>query len=330
MSAHWNSDKELRFIKMLCEREDARRGGTGLNDMKGRVGIRPSVRHEHLNELTVGFKLGRGVQVELVETIYKEPSSVKSLEETIGEMLDGIEEIDSERDCLMEQISELRSHLSRRLVQERRRGAHITGSVGLGRLELHEVRDAAPVVTLDYLHDDLRMRRREFIADCTADIDAWLNDIRDDLLFYSFTLDILRAGGSVGRIHPLLVYGMETRGFPVAETIRSRHEDMEPSWDIGRPEGESLVVYWHRGTMTGTFTVAEGIRFQKDSVTIKKEVLTIPKSAKGKDLGKVLGIPPLEGRGMIVDEVWRNSAGDQTLWLDAEPIPFDENGALIG
>ena len=67
MSAHWNGEKELRFIRMLCEREDGRRGGTGLNDMKVRVGVRPSDRYEHLNELTMGFKLGRGVPVELFE-----------------------------------------------------------------------------------------------------------------------------------------------------------------------------------------------------------------------------------------------------------------------
>lgn len=328
MSVHWNGEKELRFLKMLCEREDARRGGTGMADMKGRVGVRPSVRHEHLDELTVGLKLGRGVQVELFETIYKEPSSAKKLEETVGEMLDGIEEIDSERDRLLEQISELRSHLSRRLAQERRRGAHITGSVGLGRLGLNEVRDAAPVVSLHYLHDDLRMRHREFIADCTGDIDGWLTDIREDLLFYSFTLDILKAGGSIGQIHPLLVYALQARGFPVTETIRSRYEDMEPSWDIGHPDGESLVVYWHRGVMTGTFRLAEGIRFQKDRVTVSKEARALPKSAKGKDLGKVLGIPGLEGKGVTVDEVDSYSAGYQTVWLNADAIPFDKDGNL--
>lgn len=329
MSVHWNGEKELRFLNMMCEREDARRGGTGMADMKGRVGIRPSVRHEHLNELTVGLKLGRGVQVELFETIYKEPSSTRNLEETIGEMLDGVEEIDRERDCLLDQVSELRSHLSRRLSQERRRGAHITGSVGLGRLKLDEVRDAAPVVSLDYIHDDLRMRHREFIADGVGDIDGWLSDIRQDLLFYSFTLDLLKAEGAIGQIHPLLVYALEARDFAVIETIRSRYEDMEPSWDIGRPEGESLVVYWHRGVMTGTFRLAEGIRFQKNRVTISKEARAVPKSAKGKDLGKVLGIQGLEGKGVIVDEVGSFSGGDQTLWLNADAIPFDEKGSLM-
>lgn len=330
MSVHWNGDKELQFIKLLCEREDARRGGTGLADMKGRVLIQPSVRHHHMNELTVILKIGSRLQVELFDTIYREQSSLKDLDQIVGEMLDSVEEIDRERACILDQISELRPHLSRRLAQERRRGAHIKGSIGLGRLECNEVRDATPIVCLDYLHDDLRMRRREFLADGTADIDAWLEDIRDDLLFYSWSLDVLKAGGAIGQIHPLLLYGLKTRGFRVADTIRSRYEDMEPSWDIGHPKDESLVVYWHRGVMTGTYTLAEGIEFQKDSVIVSRGALTISKSSQGKDLGKVLGIRGLEGIGVTVDEVDTSTGGSQTLWLDSEPVPFDEKGGLVG
>ena len=328
MGAHWNGEKELRFIRMLCEREDGRRGGTGLNDMKVRVGVRPSDRYEHLNELTMGFKLGRGVPVELFEAIRKGTLSAEDLEETIGKMLDGVEEIDSKRDYLLNQISELRSHLSRCLTRERRKGAYVSGTVGLGRLELRELRDAAPVVSLDYLHDDLRMRCREFVADRTEDIDSWLEAIREDLLYYSSTLDILKAKGSVGQIHPLLLHALEIGEFPLAETIQSWQEDKRPSRDIGRSEGESLIVYWHRGTMTGTFGLAEGIKFEKNSVTLRREVLAIPKSAKGKDLGRVLAIPSLEGKS-VISEVWQSSGGYQTLWLDADPIPFDEKGSLI-
>ena len=80
--------------------------------------------------------------------------------------------------------------------------------------------------------------------------------------------------------------------------------------------------------MTGTFGLAEGIKFEKNSVTLRREVLAIPKSAKGKDLGRVLAIPSLEGKS-VISEVWQSSGGYQTLWLDADPIPFDEKGSLI-
>ena len=329
MSAFWNGDKELQLIKLLCEREVSRRGATGLTDMKGRLAIQPIDRCASRSELSLSLTLGPRVGVELVGAINVGEHDLGKLEEVISEMLEGVEAIEGDRNYLIEQLSALRRHLSRRLASERRRGAYIKGSIDIGRVAVNEVREAVPVVSINCIREDLRMHLSQFVAEKATDIDSWLEEMRDDVMFYSLQLDSLKALGAVGKVHPLLVFGLKENGFCTSDVLCSAYENKNHMCDFRSDNDDRIVVYWQRGIMTGTCPIAKGIQFQGDKILMSEETLKVSKSAKGKDLGKVLAIRGVEGASITVTDVRSNVGNSQTLYFDAKPIPFNEDGDLI-
>lgn len=325
MSIHWSAEKELRLAKLIYEREaagllvDKASTGTAIRMVPG--------RQPAMMELCVTLPIARGIAVELYEVTGNGAEDVADLVEAVTELARGAAEIESMRSDLRAGLSELRAHLRRRITGLRAKGAIIEGRVELERIAASGASHLCPQVRLEFAGADLRVGSMAFPAEYPDDVDAVLDDIGPGAIEDSAKMRELADAGFAGRVHPLLLAVLEHRSQPVAATLAAIHSDPEPYQDIRDPDGRHLVVYWHEGTLTGTFALGEGVGFQKDSITMEGDRLAIdPKD--GMTLGEALGDAQVAGAGLTISS-WRQ-AGRNRVRVDfqAPPLPYGADGRL--
>lgn len=329
MSIHWDSAKDLQLMKLILERESFRRGDAALANLKGEVRLAPHPYRDHLSELTVHLTLGHKVEIDLIEVISRSEASLDEIARASDVLLEGIDDIDRASDALVEEIVILRTHLRKKIAAERRKGARVKASIGIGRVEADYARDIGPILTLDYIREDLRVHRAEFNIDTAAQIDEVFDELRGELLLRSDQLKELDVIGAVGQVHPLFVHALHQRNLPIEETLRSIHRDLDRSQSIRMEDGNHIIVYWKNGLLTGTCILGDGIRFQERRIRLDPENKTVPMNAKGREIADLIECTPPLPSGVRIETVRKKEASGQELVLEATPIPFDSEGNLL-
>lgn len=330
MSMHWNSDKDLQLMKLLFERQNARRSDDTLTNLDGELLLNPHPYREHLSELTVNLKLGHKIEIDLYEEILSSNAAIDEIETALEALRDGIEDIESASDLLVADVIEFRAHLRKRVQAERRKGARIKASIGIGRVRVDYAREIGPVLTLDYVREDLRIHRTEFNVDTTAQIDEAFDDFRDELLRDSKRLNQLERIGAVGRVHPLFVHALRQRNLPVEKTLRSIYEDLDMVQSMHlENEKDDITAYWKDGTLTGTFRINTVVSFKERRIRLADGQKSISSVARGKEASEVLLVEPPLPKGVIIETVRKKDEYGQELMVEPCPIPFDAEGNLI-
>ncbi|MCA0891268.1 hypothetical protein [Qipengyuania flava] len=330
MSMHWNSDKDLQLMKLLFERQNARRSDDTLTNLHGELRLVPHPYREHLSELTVNLKLGHKIEIDLYEEILSSNAAIDEIETALEALRDGIEDIESASDLLVADVIEFRAHLRKRLQAERRKGASIKASIGIGRVRVDYAREIGPVLTLDYVREDLRIHRTEFNVDTTAQIDEAFDDFRDELLRDSKRLNELESIGAVGQVHPLFVHALRQRNLPVEQTLRSIHGDLDMVQSIRMENDEDhIIAYWKQGVLTGTFRIDTNIGFQERRIRLDAGQKEVPVAARGREASDVLAIEPALPKGVVIEAVRKKDEYGQELMVEPCPMPFDVEGNLI-
>ena len=329
MTMHWDSAKDLQLMKLILERENSLRGDSALDNLKGQLRLEPHPHRKHLNELSVKLKLGRKIEVDLYGVISRSDPSLDEIAQSTSELLDGIDDIDRISDMLVEEITELRQHLRKKLAAERRKGARIDASIGIGRVEVDYARDTGPVLALEYVREDLRVHRTEFMVQSTTEIDEAFEDIREELLWHSAQLTELESIGAVGQVHPLLVHAIRQRDLPLEATLRSIYQNDDQSQSIHLENDANIVVYWKAGALTGTFRVGDDVRFQECRIRLGAGRKSVPAPATGREIAEVVNLADPLPQGVRIKAVRKGYDEGQELVVEATPIPFDAQGKLI-
>ena len=325
MSMHWNAKKELQLAKLMLERENV----SNQVSLKGQIKLEQCPRFEHQYELSMTCHLGRNMQIELFDSLPKSGSSSEDLREVIEAFAEDVSELERRQDEIVDDVKDFRKRLSKALAAERRKGIFIKGSIELGRVRAGNLTDWLPVIRLKFVGEDLRFRTLEYDVECYDDIDTPVRGVAEETAAWNAKRSDLKRIDAVGEVHPLLLDALAKRDQPVHEALASIYADRDGVQDIHDADGRDLIVSWRDGTLTGSFDVSEGIRFDRDELRVSDALHVSLTSKAGYTLGELLDVGEGYGGDLIISGMGKSHSGYQWVRFLHAAIPFGEDGQLI-
>ena len=324
MTASWNPEKEQHLARLLIEREGKQRSSEAWSDLNGRLTLEPAANN--WSTLGLHLDLGSRIKLELVEQYYSANCAVSELAGKFEEIADTVDDLATRRLEWVENVRALRHHLSKRIAAERRRGARIGGTINFAQTKLEDVPHMKPTLTLEMPFEDLRIHEDDFIVGSEEDIDMVLDGVRHDVIMHSKELHRLEAQGAVGRVHPMLIKGLSSRGLVIEDTIRTIHHDLQKYQDHG-PTDNFVTAYWSKGVLTGSFDLGGDLFFREDHIV---QAISEEHSASKKlHPGEIAARLGLYANDRMQAVSVNRTLGSEMLKVEAEPIPYRVDGTLV-
>ncbi|MEL7721060.1 hypothetical protein AAG598_13560 [Citromicrobium bathyomarinum] len=323
MTVQWNVKQDLDLLRRIYKREIGERCVDNPGSA-ARTSFTVLSRENNplIADISLPVQLCRGVKGELTSTVSTAEMSTDDIVELAREFAEGTEQLDSQRDLLLEEVAQLRSYLGRRLRSLRAKGLRISGEIGLGSIDTHCADDIRPMVTLRFPGEDLREGSFCFIPEGQADIAECLDELLDELTTRSDMLDMLDDVDAAAFICPLVYDALEGCEGGTISALARILADPDHVQSVTDTSGKTHTVYWDKGVLTGTITLSEGVRLIRGSIHFDTMPCEASEVEIGSQLCTVIAFPCLDEIDNKI--LWANGAKGEKgrILFVAEPRIF--------
>ena len=330
MSVQWNVKQDLDLMRRVYQRAlaekyladpvDASRQTFTLSDRENN----PLVA-----DITLPLLIARGVKGHLTSTVSTTEMTIDDIVESAREFAEAMEQIDAQRPALVEEITELRKYLVKRVRSLRAKGSRISGEIGIGAIPTNEANDVWPVVTLHFPGEDLRPGSFSFVPEGRGDIAAQLDDLTDVITTRSELLDGLDKIDAVGLVHPIVHDALDKCEGGTAPALAQIFTDPDHLQRVTDEHENNLILYWEEGILTGTIPISDGIRFVKGAIHFDAMPCSASEIQRGASLASIIVLPCLAEADARIFYASGDKGERGYVSFTVEPMLFDREGNLL-